>query len=124
MQTKNLVERCLRKKCQLAYNKRKKGEADQCVWKQRSIFFTLPYWKDHKLQHNLDVMHIENNVMNNILDTLLNLKEQTKDNYKARLDLADMGIRSELHLQRKGDDKYTISTACFHMTTLEKYGFL
>ena len=43
-------------------------------------------------------MHIENNVMNNILGTLLNLKEQTKDNYNARLDLADMGIRSELYL--------------------------
>ena len=51
------------------------------------------------LRHNLDVMHIEKNVMENILSTLLNLKDQTKDNYKARLDLAEMGIRSELHLQ-------------------------
>ena len=55
---------------------------------------------------------------------MLNLKDWTKDNYKARLDLADMGIRNELHLQRKGDDKYTIPPACFHMTALKKYGFL
>ena len=97
--TEHLLERCLGRKCQLAYNKRKRKEADQIGWKKRSIFFTLPYWEDHKLRHNLDVMHIEKNVMDNILTTLLNVKDQTKDNYKARLNLAEMGIRSELHLQ-------------------------
>ena len=35
-----------------------------------------------------------------------------------------MGIRSELHLQRKGDYKYTIPPTCFHMTLSEKDGFL
>ena len=35
-----------------------------------------------------------------------------------------MEIRSELYLQQKGDDKYTIPPTCFHMTTLEKDGFL
>ena len=122
--TESLVGRCLGKKYQEKYNKRKRGETNQCVWKKRSIFFTLPYWEDHKLRHNLDVMHIEKNVMDNILGTGLNLKDWTKDNYKARLNLADMGIRSELHLQQKGDDKYMIPPACFHMTTLEKDGFL
>ncbi|XP_023893695.1 uncharacterized protein LOC112005636 [Quercus suber] len=120
----HLVGRCLGRKCQLAYNKRKRGEANHSGWKKRSIFFTLPYWEDHKLRHNLDVMHIEKNVMDNILDTLLNLKDQTKDNYKACLDLADIGIRSKLHLQRKSDDKYTIPPACFHMTSSERDGFL
>ena len=61
-------------------------------------------------------MHIEKNVMDNILSTLLNMKDQTKDNYKACLDLTEMGIRSELHLQRKSDDKYIIPATCFHMT--------
>ena len=76
------------------------------------------------MRHNLDVMHIEKNVMDNILSTLLNVKDQTKDNYKACLDLVEMGIRSELHLQRKGDDKYIILAACFHMTLSERDGFL
>ena len=101
MQIENLVKRCLGKKCQLAYNKRKKGEVGHCVWKKRSIFFTLPYWEDHKLEHNLNVMHIEKYVINNMLSTLLNLKEQTKNNYKACLDFANMGIRNELHLYKK-----------------------
>ena len=69
-------------------------------------------------------MHIEKNVMDNILGTLLNLKDQTNDNYKARLNLADMGIRSELHLQQKSDDKYTILPVCFHMTSSERNDFL
>ena len=46
-------------------------------------------------------MHIEKNVMDNILGTMLNLKEQTKINYKACLDFANMGIRNELHLYKK-----------------------
>ena len=41
--TESLVGRCVGKKCQEKYNKRKRGEANQCVWKKRSIFFSLPY---------------------------------------------------------------------------------
>ena len=54
------------------------------MWKKKSIFFTLPYWEDHVLHHNLDMMHIEKNVVNNIIDTLLNLDGKTKDNLKTR----------------------------------------
>jgi hypothetical protein len=44
--------------------KRKKGKkgagsSDDVMWKKKSIFFRLPYWKDNLLRHNLDVMHIE-----------------------------------------------------------------
>ena len=46
-------------------NKRKRGEEALIVWKKRSIFFTLPYWEDYVLRHNLDMMHIEKNVFNN-----------------------------------------------------------
>jgi hypothetical protein len=31
-------------------------------WIKRSIFLELPYWKTNLLRHNLDVMHIENNI--------------------------------------------------------------
>ncbi|XP_065620649.1 uncharacterized protein LOC136063750 [Quercus suber] len=78
--TESLVGRYLGKKCQLL-----RGETNLRGWKKRSIFFSLPYWEDHKLRHNLDVIHIEKNVMDNILGTVLNLKDWTKDNYKARL---------------------------------------
>ncbi|XP_065628554.1 uncharacterized protein LOC136067129 [Quercus suber] len=77
-----------------------------------------------KCQEKYNERKREKNVMDNILGMMLNLKDRTKDNYKAHLDLADIGIRSELHLRRKGDDKYMILPACFHMTALEKDGFL
>ena len=57
------------------------------------------------LRHNLDVMYIEKNVVDNIIGTLLNLDGKTKDSLKARQDLKDMGIRSELHLENVGNDK-------------------
>ena len=43
LETEHLVGHCLGRKCQLAYNKRKRGEVGQSGWKKRSIFFTLPY---------------------------------------------------------------------------------
>uniref|UniRef100_A0A2N9IIF2 DUF4218 domain-containing protein n=1 Tax=Fagus sylvatica TaxID=28930 RepID=A0A2N9IIF2_FAGSY len=48
----------------------------------------------------------------------------TKDNLKARFDLQDMGIRSELHPEECGNDKWSMPHACFTMTTSEKYSFL
>ncbi|XP_021840141.2 uncharacterized protein [Spinacia oleracea] len=41
---------------------------------KRSIFFDLVYWEHNLLRHNLDVMHIEKNVSENILGTLLSME--------------------------------------------------
>ncbi|XP_004510005.1 uncharacterized protein [Cicer arietinum] len=49
-------------------------------WKKKSIFWQLPYWKDNSLRHNLDVMHIEKNICDNIIGTLLEI-EGKKNNY-------------------------------------------
>ena len=53
-----------------------------------------------KLRKNLDVMHIERNVCDNILGTILNIEERTKDTIIARLDLEDMNIKKESYLKR------------------------
>jgi hypothetical protein len=44
-------------------------------WVKRSIFWELPYWKTNLLRHNLDVMHIEKNVFENIFNTVMDVKE-------------------------------------------------
>ena len=54
---------------------------------KQSIFWELPYWKTNLLHHNLDVMHIEKNVFENIFNTVMDVKGKTKDNIKARLDV-------------------------------------
>ena len=100
LQTDAVVDHVFRKKTINLPNKRKGWEEALTVWKKRSIFFTLPHWEDHVLRHNLDIMHIEKNVIDNIIGTLLNLDGKTMDNLKARQDLKDMGIRNELHLEK------------------------
>ena len=92
-------------------------------WKKMSIFFELPYWKTLLLRHNIDVMHTEKNVCDNILNTILEMDGKTKDNLNARFDLQSMGIRKELHPIRRGEE-WDIPSACFNLTTNEKILFL
>ncbi|KAL6189175.1 hypothetical protein ACLB2K_040565 [Fragaria x ananassa] len=80
--------------------KRKRMESE-LNWTKKSIFFELEYWSKLKIRHNLDVIHIEKNICDNIVGTLLCM-DKSKDTVKARLDLEDMGIREELHLERHG----------------------
>ena len=49
------------------------------------------------LRHNLDVMHIEKNVCESIISTLLQVKGKSKDHLNARLDLEAMGLKPNLH---------------------------
>jgi hypothetical protein len=58
--------------------KRKEGEP-LIIWKRNSIWFKLPYWKDLKIHHNFDIMHIEKNMCDNIINTLLAIEGKTKD---------------------------------------------
>ncbi|KAG8490764.1 hypothetical protein CXB51_013972 [Gossypium anomalum] len=44
-------------------------------------------------------MHIEKNVYENIIGTILNVDGKSKDNIQSRLDLVDMGIQRDLHPQ-------------------------
>lgn len=79
------------------------GYGEHHNWHKKSIFWDLPYWKDHLLRHNLDVMHIEKNFFENIMHTVLNVKGRTKDSVKSRLDLPDICSRTELHITSNGE---------------------
>jgi len=67
-------------------------------WVKRSIFWELPYWKTNLLRHNLDVMHIEKNMFENIFNTVMDVKGKTNDNIKARLDVALFCNRKNMKL--------------------------
>ena len=45
-------------------------------------FFELPYWQ----HNNLDVMHIEKNIVDNILGTILDISGKIKDHAKSLYD--------------------------------------
>ncbi|WMV46923.1 hypothetical protein MTR67_040308 [Solanum verrucosum] len=103
---------------------KKRKRSNDVPWKKRSIFFELPYWKHNLLRHNLDVMHIEKNIVDSILGTLLNISGKTKDHAIARYDLKDMGIRKNLHPKDTEDNKRTkFAKVCFSMTNGEKSVF-
>ncbi|XP_074283940.1 uncharacterized protein LOC141608493 [Silene latifolia] len=54
------------------------------LYKKKSIFWDLPYWKHLSVRHCIDVMHVEKNVCDSIIGTLLNITGKTKDGLKAR----------------------------------------
>jgi len=67
-------------------------------WVKRSIFWELSYWKTNLLRHNLDVMQMEKNMFENIFNTVMDVKGKTKDNIKARLDIALYCNRKNMEL--------------------------
>ncbi|GJU11212.1 hypothetical protein Tco_1133608 [Tanacetum coccineum] len=81
-------------------------------WTKRSIFYELEYWSFHTLKHNLDVMHIEKNVLESILNTLL-MNDKSKDTAKARQDLKSLGIRSGLWLGQNKNGKCSKPQAAY-----------
>ncbi|CAM9001280.1 unnamed protein product [Rhodiola kirilowii] len=66
-----------------------------------SILYQLPYWRTLRQEYLLDVMHIEKNVFDNIIGTILGLQGKTKDDVKAREGLEKQGIRKELWWKEK-----------------------
>ena len=95
MQARDLKDTCLTKyrpkKTKISHESR--GDN----WNKLSIFFQLPYWKSLLLRHNLDVMHIEKNICDSLLGTLMNLKDKTNDGLKARKDMVVLNIKHALH---------------------------
>ncbi|KAK3212193.1 hypothetical protein Dsin_016899 [Dipteronia sinensis] len=66
-------------------------------------------------------MHIEKNVCDSVLGTLMNIDGKTKDTYKTRLDLKEMGIQRELHpICVNGQTK--LPSACYSLSSTEKRG--
>jgi hypothetical protein len=44
----------------------------------RGGLWKLPYWSKLKLRHNLDVMHIEKNICEYLIVTILNIAGKTR----------------------------------------------
>ena len=64
-------------------------------------------------------MHIEKNICDSVLGTILDIEGKTKDGLNTRLDLQAMGIRKNLHPLDEGN-KYILPPACYTLTIDEK----
>ena len=71
-----------------------------------SILYKLPYWKNKKFKHNIDVMHVEKNISESTYCTLLDIEGRNKDIDKARIDLQNMNFMHMLHLKQRPDRSY------------------
>ncbi|KAG8386777.1 hypothetical protein BUALT_Bualt03G0184200 [Buddleja alternifolia] len=88
-------------------------------WLKRSIFWDLPYWRANLIRHNLDVMHIEKNMFDNVFNTVMDVKGKTKDNVNARLDLQNICKRRLLEL-KEVNGKYIKPKASYTLTKEER----
>ncbi|KAL0331781.1 UNVERIFIED_CONTAM: hypothetical protein Sangu_1723600 [Sesamum angustifolium] len=64
------------------------------------IFWDLPYCSMLMIRHNLNVIHIKKNVFDDIFNTVMNIKEKTKDNMNTRRDLKIICNHPELELDK------------------------
>ncbi|CAL2248478.1 unnamed protein product [Prunus armeniaca] len=93
-------------------------------WTHKPMFFELPYWSKQKLRHNLDMMHVEKNVFDTLVGTILDIEGKTKDTIKARIDLERMGIRRGLWMNKDSDKARRDLAFFFSMKPNDKKEFL
>ncbi|KAJ9556176.1 hypothetical protein OSB04_010790 [Centaurea solstitialis] len=86
-------------------------------WVKKSILWELPYWRTLLIRHNLDVLHIEKSVFENLFNTVMDMPK-TKDNMKARQDLETYCNRPQLHIL-KVDNKVMKPKAAYTLTKLQ-----
>ncbi|RYE04240.1 MAG: DUF4218 domain-containing protein, partial [Rickettsiaceae bacterium] len=101
--------------------KRKRAECE-LNWTKKSIFYKLSYWSELELKHNMDVMHIEKNVCENLLGTMLSLEKKNYDTEKSRFDLMDLKIKSSLHLRQQRNGWYK-PPAAYTLTLEQRHRF-
>jgi hypothetical protein len=101
-------------------NKNEKALKDS-PFKKQSIFFRyLPYWKEFKIGHAIDTMHVIKGVFESTISLLLDILGKMKDGLNARTDLQVLGIREELHTQERPNGKVFLPPASYTLTNEEK----
>jgi hypothetical protein len=89
------------------------------IWKKKSIFWELEYWKDLEVRSSINVMHITKNVCVNLLG-FLGMYGQTKDTPEAREDQQRMKDPNNMHPKNKTDKGRHLSSASYALTKEEK----
>ena len=72
------------------------AEGHAPMWKKKSIFWDLPYWKDLEVRSSIDVMHVTKNLCVNLLG-FLGVYGKTKDTPEAREDQQRMHGKDGIH---------------------------
>jgi hypothetical protein len=89
------------------------------MWKKKSIFWELPYWKDLEVRHSIDVMHLTKNLCVNLLG-FMGMFGKPKDTLEAREDLKRMKERDNLHPEKTDDGRHYLRPASYTLSNEEK----
>ena len=85
------------------------AEGHAPMWKKKSIFWDLPYWKDLEVRSSIDVMHVTKNLCVNLLG-FLGVYGKTKDTPEAREDLQRLHEKDGMPpKQYKGPASYALT---------------
>lgn len=89
-------------------------------FKKKSIFFKyLPYWPDLEVPHAIDSMHLQKNVFESLIATLMDTGK-TKDGLRSRKDMVQLNVKPELHPIPQGNGKYLLPAASFNLIPDER----
>jgi hypothetical protein len=78
------------------------GYGEEHNWTHICALWKLPYAQALILMHNIDVIHKERNVAKSIISTCIDITGKTKDNFKARRDIAHVCNHPSLELDERG----------------------
>jgi hypothetical protein len=101
-------------------NAKNNGNETSGLLKKRSIFWNLPYGNDLMVGHAIDVMHVEKNVCEALIGTLLDIPSKTKDTLKACMDLEEMKLRKYPHHETLENGSEKLPTTCYTLSKQEK----
>jgi hypothetical protein len=80
----------------------------------------LLYWKELDVRYSIDVMHVDKNVCESLLRTLLNADGKTRDLGHAQVVLKKMGIRPRLWLN-DSVKRTELPTSCITISKHEEF---
>jgi hypothetical protein len=89
------------------------------MWKKKSIFWELPYWKDLEVRNSIDVMHLTKNLCVNLLG-FMGVYGKPKDSLETRQDLQRMKEQDNLHPEKTDDARHYLRPASYTLSNEEK----
>jgi hypothetical protein len=78
------------------------GYGEEHSWTHICALWEHPYAQALILMHNIDVMYQECNIAESIINTCMDIMGKTKDNFKARRDIAHVCNCPSLELDERG----------------------
>jgi hypothetical protein len=76
--------------------------------------------EDLMVRHAIDAMHVEKNVCEALVGTLLDIHGKIKDTLNARMDLEKMKLRKDLHHKTLKNGSKKLPIACYTLSNTRK----